>query len=48
MQSDGNRFDGNVVLDSFNMAFGHEDSVLNQNYEKQIFRDLYYKDFKFL
>ena len=47
MQSDGNRFCGDVVLDSFNMAYGHEDSVLDKNYEKQISRDRYYKDFEF-
>ena len=35
MQSDGNRFCWNVVLDSLNMAYRHEDSVLDQNYEKQ-------------
>ena len=47
MQSDGNRFYGYVVLDSFNMAYRHEDSVLDQKYEKQISRDRYYKDFEF-
>ena len=47
MQSDGNRFCGDVVLDSYNMAYGHVDSVLNQKYEKQISRDRYYQDFKF-
>ena len=38
-QSDRNSFWGDVVLDSFNMA--HEDSVLDQKYEKQISRDRY-------
>ena len=47
MQSDGTRFSGDVVLDSFNMAYGHEDSGLEKTYEKQIPRDWYYKDFKF-
>ena len=47
MQLDGNTFCGDVVLDSYNMAHGHEDSVLDQKYEKQISRDRYYKDFKF-
>ena len=47
MQSDGNRFCGEVALDSFNMAYGHEDSGLDQKYEKQISRNRYYKDFEF-
>ena len=47
MQSDGHRFCGDVVLDIFNMAYGHEDSVLDQKYEKQISRDRYYKELKF-
>ena len=47
MQSDGNRLCGDVVLDSFNMVYGHEDSILEQKYEKQISRDRYHKDFKF-
>ena len=46
MQSDGNRFCEDVVLDSVNMAYGHEDSVLDQKYEKQISRDRNYKEFK--
>ena len=33
MQSDGNRFCGDVVLDSFDMAYGHKDSILDQKYE---------------
>ena len=37
---------GDVVLDSFNMVYGHEDSVLDQKYKKQISRDLYNKEFK--
>ena len=40
MQSDRNSFWGNVVLDSFNMAYRDESSILNHNYEKQIFWDL--------
>ena len=27
MQSDGNKFCGEVVLDSFNMVYSHEDSI---------------------
>ena len=41
MQSDGNSFCGDVVLDSFNMSFRDEDSILEQKYEKQISLDLY-------
>ena len=40
MQSDGNIF-------CFNMAYRDEDIILDQKYEKQIFWDLYYEDFKF-
>ena len=47
MQSDGNRFRGDVVLNIFNMAYGHEDRVIDQKYKKQISRDRYYKDLKF-
>ena len=41
MQSDGNRFCGDVVLDSFNMAYKDTDSILDQKYEKQKCWDLY-------
>ena len=34
---------GDVVLDSFNMAYRDEDSILNQKYEKQICKGLYYE-----
>ena len=47
MKSDGNSFCGGVVFDSLNMAYAEEDSMSNQNYEKQIFWDLYYEEFKF-
>jgi len=47
MQSDGNSFCGDVVLDSFNKAYRDEDSILDQKFEKQISEDLYYEDFKF-
>ena len=47
MQSNWNSFGGDVVLDSFNIAYRHEDSVLEQKHEKKISRNRYYKDFKF-
>ena len=34
MQSDGNSFLGDVVLDSFNKASRDEDSILDQIYRK--------------
>ena len=37
MQSDGNSFCGDVVLDSFNMEYSDEDSILDKKYVKQIF-----------
>ena len=42
MQSGGNSFDGDVVLDRVKMSFSYEDSILDFLYEKQIFSDLYY------
>ena len=48
MQSDRNRFCGDVVLDSFNMAYRDEGYILYKTYEKQIFWDLYYEVFWFL
>ena len=39
MQSDGNSFDGDIVLDSFNKACTGEDSILDQMYEKEIYLD---------
>ena len=45
MHSDVNSFFGDVVLDSFNMSYRDEDSILDLEYEKQIFCGLYYKDF---
>ena len=47
MQSDWNRFCGDVVLDSFNIAYGHEDCVFYQKNEKQISRNRYYEDLDF-
>ena len=46
MKSDGHSYYGDVVLDSFNMIHRDEDSILDQKHEKQIFWNLYYKDFK--
>ena len=37
MQSDGKSFCGDVVLDSFNMEYSDEDSILEKKYEKKIF-----------
>ena len=34
MQSNGNKFCGDVGLDIFNMAYRHEDSILDQKYVK--------------
>ena len=48
IQSDGNSFGGDVVLDKVDMAFSYKDSILDLIYEKQIFSDLNYTDFKFL
>ena len=47
MQSDGNSFCGDVVMDSFNTSYRDEDSILDQKYEKQISWDLHYEDFIF-
>ena len=47
MQSDWNSFCGDVVLNSFNMAYRDEDRISYQNYEKLIFWDLYYKILNF-
>ena len=44
MQSDGNRFVGYVVLDSFNMASRVEKSILYPNKWKQIGSVYYYDD----
>ena len=43
MQSDGNSFCGDAVLDSDNMASRVEDIILDQIYEKIIFLNLYIK-----
>ena len=39
MQSDGNRFCGDVVLYSYNMAYRPEDNVLDKKYENKISQD---------
>ena len=46
MQSDGNRFFGDVVLKSVNIAFNNEDSNLDWIYEKQIMSDFIMKILK--
>ena len=38
---------GGVVLDSLNMAYSDEDSILDQKYKKQIFSAFIYEDLKF-
>ena len=37
MQSDGNSFCGDVVLDRFNVVYSDEDSMYDQKYGKRIF-----------
>ena len=46
LQSDGHSFCVYVVLDSFNMSYRDEDSILDQKYKKQISWDHSYEDFK--
>ena len=48
MQSDGNSFCGDVVLDSFKMVNSDKDCIEDQKYEKRIFWDRYYEDFYIL
>ena len=43
MQSDGNSFCGDV-LDSADMVYRDQDSILYQIYEEQIFSDHYHED----
>ena len=47
MQSDGNSFCEDVVLDYVNMAYRDIDNILDQIIEKKIFLDFYYEDLKF-
>ena len=35
-------------MNSFNMAYNDEDSILDQTYIKQTFSGFYYEDFKYL
>ena len=44
MQSDGNSSWGDVVLDSFDMAYRDEKSFIDQIYERQICSDFLYDD----
>ena len=44
MQSDGNRFWGDDVLDSFDMAYRDEDNILDQMNKTNMF-GFYYDDF---
>ena len=44
MQSDGNSFWGDVVLDSFDMAYRDEDNILDQMNKTNMF-GFYYDDF---
>ena len=46
-QSLSNSLLGDVVLNSFNMVYGDENSILDQIYEKQIFSTFYSEDLKF-
>ena len=48
MQSDGNSFCKDVVLDSVNMTYRDEDSILDQIYGIQILLDFYYEGFNLL
>ena len=45
MQSDRYSFCGDVVLNSVDMAFRDDDSILDQIYEMKICSDFYYDDF---
>ena len=45
MQSDGESYCGDVVLDSFNMEYRDKDSILYLKYGEQLF-DFFYEDFE--
>ena len=47
MQSDGNSFWGDVVLDNVNMLYTFKESILDQIYKNQVFADLYFEDVLF-
>ena len=44
MQSDWNSFCRDIVLDSFNLAYGDLDDILDQVWKEIIFWDLYHED----
>ena len=46
MQSDEKSFSRDVVLDSYNIAYGDEDSIRDPKNKRRIFWDLLYEDFK--
>ena len=46
MQSDGNSFFGDLVLDIVNMPYMDGDGILDQKNDEQLSRDFYQKDFK--
>ena len=48
MPSDGNSFCGDVVLDSFDMTYTYEGSILAQKYNKQKFGIYIMKIFIFI
>ena len=48
MQSDGDSFGGDVVLDGVNMACKDEDNILDKIHVKQICLYFYYDDFNSL
>ena len=47
MQSDGNSFCGDVLLDSFKRIFRDEDNILDQEFKKQICSWFYYEEVNF-
>ena len=47
MLADENSFCGDIVLDSFNMTYIGENSIIKQKYGRQIIWDLYYEDLEF-
>ena len=47
MQSDGNSFWGDAVLDNLNMACMDEGSILDQKYKNHNFLDLHHEELNF-
>ena len=43
-QSKSTSFSGYDVLNSINMVYRDQDSILDQTYQNQIFSDFYYED----